>query len=219
MKCIIDPARHLPRRQASALLLTLALTACGGGGGSSSNDETDPDAGGGQPPTLSIDSYIGTWRGACKPSPEVTRDGLPVNVVVELTTTKLTATSGNVSHTEYYYGPGDSSCTGASIGFNRRAKDSNRLELEALRSASFNSTVVEAGAVHLVIAAAGGLSAGGNVVINGITFPGNYFQRAIDRKDLVYIGADGKLYLGDTANVAADSYPATLDASAPYMRQ
>lgn len=218
MKCIIDPARNLRIRQASALLLALALTACGDGG-SSSSEETDPDAGGGQTPPLSIDGYIGTWRGGCKSSPEVTRDGLPVNVVVELTTTKLAATRANVSHTEYYYGPGDSSCAGASIGFNKRAKDSNRLELEALRSASFNSTVVEAGAVHLVIAAAGGLSAGGNIVINGITFPGNYFQRAIDRKDLVYVGSDGKLYLGETANVSADSYPATLDASAPYTRQ
>lgn len=210
---------YKPVLSASALFLALALTACGGGGSSSTPTEADTGDTGSQAPTHHADRYVGTWQSPCRPSTEVTRNGLPVNMIVELAFTKLDANTLQAGYVERYYEPGDTSCANPPAGTQTRVNNSNRLTLANRVSASFNSTMVEADAVSLSIAASSGLSSGGIIVINGTTFPGNYFQRTTNRRDLAFVAPDGKLYFGDLATAQGDAYPTTLDAATPYTQR
>ena len=220
----ISPARA--GKAASAMALLLMLAACGGGGGSSSSSADDvggstanssdtPGASSGGLATASAAStYEGTFRTACVQSDEITFGGANVNLIGEavITATASDRLAYTLRHT--YYDPLDRNCTGTALGTQINRSPDNLIVLDGRVDASFNSTQVQADRVTVTLGAIGGLSAGTVIVINGITYPGDYFLRVETNKDLFYLSPARELYVGN-ANPGADGYPTGLADSAP----
>lgn len=96
----------------------------------------------------------------------------------------------------------------------------------ATHNASFNFTIdgtlpvngKTADKVTVNVAAInGGVSSGGRIVLNGISYPGDYFTRTSTDKDLSLV--EGTNWFVGTEITAASPYPTTLEATAALVKQ
>jgi len=185
--------------------MVAALTACGGGG---SSVETPASDGGdtGVPPVVlpppSAASLIGTFVGACEPSGLVRQGGAAGPFVNEILKIENSAISANVAQvstifTRTFYASTDTQCAASPIGSARNASAGSQMTVDATVAVSFNGVDVFANQVTVTEGVVGGFASGGNISINGLTYPGNYFVTAVASKRLFYV-ADGSsiLYSG-----------------------
>ena len=134
------------------------------------------------------------------------------------------------STVETYFAPADIACTGVQIGEAVSEGSDNVWQLDGMKEANFDSTVVSArrlsGTMGRVDRISVGsitlegttLSGGGTLTLNDIEFPANYFSDDPEVRAIVYLDNGGALYFGDGA-VGRDGYPDTLSATFPLRRQ
>lgn len=201
----------MKRIHLASLLAAAALSACGGGGG----DDTVADNGNTTQATdAAADKYVGTWATGCFTT-SYTASGapdVPLNQITTATYEKVSATELSVVLIANIY-PASSGCTGTPVQL-PHAATRNRLTIDA----SVTVDGQAADKVSLFLPAIDpGISAGANIVLNGIVLPGNFFTQTGTYKELFAVV--GSQLLAGTDTEGADGYPTAIDPTDPFTRQ
>lgn len=194
-----------------ALTASLVLTACGGGGSGDVVDSSNPGTG---TDDTSLANYSGTFVGPCvQEESEVldARTGQSVNVVSTIVVNAISASQATGSVSYAFYGSDDATCSLSPLS--RQTYTSATHVFSGPVSIDLNGSAVSAYRVKTAAAALGGISAGQTVTVNGVVYPGNYFQTPLEILDVFYLDGN-KLYTGDLDTVTEPSaYPTALDGS------
>lgn len=175
-----------------------ALVACGGGGG-------------GDTAAVALSAYAGNWKAtSCEQNPEVTIGSVAVYEQVYLKDVQAsgaTSVSGIVEAQLF----DNATCTGVA-----RATHRNGFSFSIDGTLAVNGKTVDKITVTDA-AIGGGLSSGTTVVVNGITYPGDYFTRTSTDKELSLV--EGTNWFFGTGTTAAGQYPTALEATAALVKQ
>ena len=185
-------------------LSTAILTACGGGGSST----TTPAA------TVVVadvrDPYVGTWVVNCGTSTLVQSAGAFVKQKVTTTFSKAAGTTTVLSAVleTKFYAPTDLGCTGSVLS-TETISNAKWTFGTATKSMTLSPNTVVATAVNASAPAVGGFSAGNVIIINGLTYPGNYYTTALNMDLYVFSPESGKLYVAPASASVFDpsAYP------------
>jgi len=205
------------------------LAACGGGSDASSggsdntagNNNSGNNQGGSVSPS-GIDRYVGTLKSNCYRHPEVLNSGAAAYAIETRTTTKVDASTLEVAYKTEFFASTDSACAGAVLATHTQSGGTgNRAVVSASVSVAGASGSVSADKVTWTRSAFGGISAGGTVTFNQLVYPGNYFVRALNEKNLLSPSVDGsRILVGDTsARLDTDGFPTTLRSDLYFVKQ
>ncbi len=222
---------RFPRLLRAALLaLALAIAGCGGGGGGNDNadssnagdtagaNDSDGTQSSNATTTLTAADLAGSYASDCVENSEVS---VPAGQVRQIVTLTLSQSAGDrlaFNRLEEYFDPADVSCTGNSIGDYQNGSSENSWQIDGGKDASFDSSIVSATAITVTTGISTNFSAGTIIVLKGITFPGDYFVRSGETKDLAYIDSTGALHLGSGA-AGSDGYPDAVDDGSGLKKQ
>ena len=177
-----------------------ALVACGGGGGD--NAAVAPGS------EVAVSPYVGNWKAtSCEQVPEVTINNVAVYEQFYLKNVQANGAT-SVSATGETQLFDNATCTGAA-----RATHSFGISFTIDGTVSVNGKTADK--ITVTDKAIGGLSSGGTIMVNGITYPGDYFTRTSTDKDLSLVeGANWFFGIGDGL-----AYPTALETSASLVKQ
>ncbi|MCB1886207.1 MAG: hypothetical protein KDH20_01255 [Rhodocyclaceae bacterium] len=187
-------------------------TSAGGSGTGGTGDQPDSEGS-----ALTAAELAGVYVSDCIENGEVSAPAGNVRQIVTLTLTQTADDQLAFSRREEFFDPADISCTGNSIGTYENGHSANSWHIDGQKNASFNSTIVSATTVTVTTGSDANISVGGSLVLNGLTFVGDYFSRSGETRDLAYIDTNGALHLG-SGDAGSDGYPEALDDSAGMRR-
>ncbi len=215
-----------------AVSSAVLLAACGGGSDSTDNtntgdntENTDSNTNtggntgtGGNTPTEAYDKYVGLLKSNCHRHAEVQNNGAPAYTIETRSIKVGLPNLGIVEFKTELFGSTDSNCAGPVLATHT---EGGNVEFGSNVSIVGQAGTVNADKVSWTRPAYGGLVSGGQITINQLVYPGNFFGRSVLEKNLLSVNSDGsRILVGNVAGTLdAEGFPTSLSDDMYFTRR